>query len=212
MLGDGPSVLVLHGWGEDATSVEPLAALLAGNGMRAVLCDLPAHGDSNGTRSDGFQLAAAVRHLAQEEDIRAVVAHSMSAMATLHSLREGLDADAVVLLAPMVRMDDAVGAFARWTALSAKVRQALCQRIQQRYGDDVWEQLALDRRAWVAAPPTLIIHDVDDRSAPLKRAQALADALPQGRIMETTRLGHRRLVRDEAVMAEVTSFLARTVL
>ena len=206
--GDGTAVLVLHGWGEDAASVEPLAAALADHGLRAVTCDLPAHGDSNGNRSDGFQIAEAVQQLVEEEDICAIVAHSMSAMATLHALQEGLDLDAVVLLAPMVRMNDAVGAFAKWTAMSNKVKKGLDLQVEERYGNDVWERLAFDQRNWNSAPPALITHDADDRSAPLDRARALAHAMPQARLVETEQLGHRRLVRDNQVMAEVANFLA----
>jgi pimeloyl-ACP methyl ester carboxylesterase len=57
-------------------------------------------------------------------------------------------------------------------------------------------------------PRTLIVHDVDDRSAPIEGARALAGVMPQVRLVETRLLGHRQLVRDDGVMAEVADFRA----
>jgi pimeloyl-ACP methyl ester carboxylesterase len=44
---DGPPVVLLHGWLDQSGSFDPLAALLAERGFRAIALDLRGHGDSS---------------------------------------------------------------------------------------------------------------------------------------------------------------------
>ncbi len=44
---DGPPVVLLHGWLDQSGSFDPLAALLAARGFRAIALDLRGHGDSS---------------------------------------------------------------------------------------------------------------------------------------------------------------------
>jgi pimeloyl-ACP methyl ester carboxylesterase len=55
----------------------------------------------------------------------------------------------------------------------------------------------------------LIVHDRDDRAAPLAAAQALADALPAARLHITEGLSHRRVLSDPSVLATVLAHLGR---
>ncbi len=44
---DGPPVVLLHGWLDQSGSFDPLAALLAARGFKAIALDLRGHGDSS---------------------------------------------------------------------------------------------------------------------------------------------------------------------
>jgi pimeloyl-ACP methyl ester carboxylesterase len=46
ILGEGPAVLMLHGWGADLTLLQPLAQKLAPLGYRVYMLDLPGFGQS----------------------------------------------------------------------------------------------------------------------------------------------------------------------
>lgn len=59
-VGDGRTVLLVHGWGGRSTDLAALATRLAAAGHRAVAVDLPAHGSSPGATTDLFALASAV--------------------------------------------------------------------------------------------------------------------------------------------------------
>jgi hypothetical protein len=53
----------------------------------------------------------------------------------------------------------------------------------------------------------LIVHDLDDEEVPAEDAQSIADGWA-GTALHTTRgLGHRRILRDEAVRKHVVSAL-----
>jgi pimeloyl-ACP methyl ester carboxylesterase len=60
----------------------------------------------------------------------------------------------------------------------------------------------------VAMPPTLIVHDRDDASTPVADGAAIAAAWTGSRLSVTSGLGHRRLLRDPDVVAEVVEFVS----
>ena len=59
----------------------------------------------------------------------------------------------------------------------------------------------------VLMPKTLIVHDRDDTMTPVAEAEAIAAAWVDSRLLVTSRLGHRRLLRDPTVIAEVVDFV-----
>jgi pimeloyl-ACP methyl ester carboxylesterase len=54
-----------------------------------------------------------------------------------------------------------------------------------------------------------VLHDADDKVIPVAAGRQLAEIWPGARIVETSRLGHNRILRDEAVIAAVAEFLER---
>ncbi len=62
---------------------------------------------------------------------------------------------------------------------------------------------------WGNGPATLlVIHDRDDPDVPVRDGIEIAAAWPGGRLVETTGLGHNRLLRDPDVIARAVAFLA----
>jgi hypothetical protein len=58
----------------------------------------------------------------------------------------------------------------------------------------------------IAMPPTLVVHDRGDRFTPSTDGAAIAAAWPSARLRLTDGLGHRRLLSDPAVVADVVDF------
>ncbi|HEX6720865.1 MAG TPA: alpha/beta hydrolase, partial [Burkholderiaceae bacterium] len=55
--------------------------------------------------------------------------------------------------------------------------------------------------------PTLVLHDGDDRTAPLSTGRALAGALRGATLQVTHGLGHRRILDDASVIASAVQHL-----
>ena len=207
--GDGPAVVLVHGWGERGASLGAFVDPLVDAGYRVVAIDLPGHGASEGGQTDGFQIAAAIRGVCDElGEVRAVVAHSMGAMTSLYAAREGLAADALVLLAPPARFDHVLVKFARMLSLPPNAVTGLKATIERRHGGDVWERLSANAIAADVRTPGLIVHDRDDPQVDLEDAEVLHAAWPGSRLVTTEGLGHGRVLRDPKVLEAVTSFLA----
>lgn len=206
--GSGPVVVLVHGWGERGASLGAFVSPLVAAGYRVVGIDLPGHGASEGGEMDGFDLAAAIQGVCDSlGDVRAVVAHSMGATTTLYAASQGLETDALVLLAPVVRMDHALVTFERMLSLPRKAVAGLKATIERRYGPGVWQTLSALSFGRNVKTPTLIVHDCDDPQVALADAQALHAAWPASRLVTTEGLGHGRILRDPKVIESVTSFL-----
>jgi hypothetical protein len=61
-----------------------------------------------------------------------------------------------------------------------------------------------------AMPPTLLMHDRDDRSTPAGQSSAIADGWPGSQLHLTVGLGHNRLLRDPDVVARAVDFVTST--
>lgn len=205
--GDGPVVLLVHGWGEWAANLGAFIDPLVNAGYRVVGFDLPAHGRSSGTQTDAWINAEAVREVAvQAGGIHGVVAHSMGGHATAVALHQGLEANAVALLAPVVRLYEP-SLFGEIFSLPQKAVDALRETIERRYGAAVWQELSVDRLVPELRTPALIVHDSDDVQVAADDVRTLADAWKGARFVATEGLGHGRIIRDETVVKTVVGFL-----
>ena len=201
-------VLLTHGWAGDAQQMRVLGDALAVSGFDPILLDLPAHGASDGVRATLPQWVRALfTASASLGPWFGVVAHSLGALAVTNASARGLSAERLVLLAP----SPPPALFLRWYAAGLGLNESLAERMERaiarREGVGV-EQFAPDWLGPRVHQPTLVLHDADDRTAPLATGRALAHALRDGRLLVTQGLGHRRLLEDPAVVDAVAQHLA----
>ncbi|MGH2735472.1 MAG: alpha/beta fold hydrolase [Actinomycetota bacterium] len=211
--GSGPTVLLVHGWGERAASLGAFIGPLVANGHRVVGVDLPAHGNSPGRRTDLPEQAAALRAAADHlGGIHGIVAHSMGGFATTMALHDGLHAEAVTLIAPAVSLNGALARFTPMYKIPPRATAGLHAAIERRFGRDAWELFAGDRMAPGLDVPALIVQDRDDPQVDHSEAVALSEAWRGSRLVTTEGLGHMRILRDPEVIAGATDFMSRAPL
>lgn len=202
--GLGPTVLLVHGWEGRGSQLGALVEPLVAAGLSVVAFDAPGHGDSPGNRLYLTDLADAVTDVAAAiGPVHAIVAHSFGAAAVLLAhARGGVDADHNVMIAPNVLIDEAIARFTGLVGLDAADRARLELQIAQRTGTPL-EALELEHLAGGRDASLLVVHDRDDREVPFRNGERLAAAWPHARLVPTSGLGHRRILRDPAVLAEV---------
>jgi hypothetical protein len=92
--GDGPVVVLHHGWHGSAAHMAAFVRPLVGSGFRVVAYDAPAHGESPGRTSAAPELARALSAVAAAlGGLHGVVAHSVGGAATMLAVRTGLKLD-----------------------------------------------------------------------------------------------------------------------
>lgn len=214
VFGDGPTVYLVHGWGGRGSQLAAFVEPLVSTGHRVVLFDAPGHGaspfgDSGPGRSNGVELAKALdAAFARFGPAEAVVAHSMGAVATYLALRFGwLGTSRLVLLAPMVEAVPLFDQFQAALGFGSRTRGAFDREVASRVGVPLAEFDARVQARHVESVPTLVIHDTGDRQAPYDDAQHLVATLTDARLVTTEGLGHRRILRDPQVVAEVVDFV-----
>jgi pimeloyl-ACP methyl ester carboxylesterase len=208
-----PLVLLVHGWGGHAGQMLTLAEAVAREGLRPVLLELPAHGRSAGMMSNAPQFARAIsyvvsRLVADGHAIRAVVAHSMGANALGVAAAQGLLAERLVLLAPPASAREFTRYFAHTFGLRETTRLAM-QRLFEAQEGFLMAQLEPPAVGPRIVQPTLIVHDRDDRVNRFADAEAYRDAIKGAQLVATQGLGHRRILKEEGVVQQVTRFVAR---
>lgn len=204
--GQGPVVLLVHGWEGRGSQLAHSVTQLTEAGFRVVAFDGPAHGDSEGERCSVFDLANAVRDVAGAVGpVHLVVAHSFGAMATAVALRRGLRVRRALFLAPGALSDDAPHRFARLMGVPTAPLKRIFWKMDDRHGIH-WTELRYSRIGRGLTTPLLVIHDLDDDEVPLWKVRQLVDHWPGATLRLTEGLGHRRLLRHPSVIDRVVSY------
>jgi pimeloyl-ACP methyl ester carboxylesterase len=207
--GYSPTIaLLVHGWEGRGAQLGAFVDPLLAAGLSVVTFDAPAHGDSPGQRLYLTDMADAIADVvaAIGHRVHAIVAHSFGAAAVLLAhARHGIDAPRNVFLAPNAIIEDAVVRFARAIALDDTDRIALERLLADHTGVPL-TALALDALAATRDAALLVVHDRADREVPFTHAERLAATWPNAQLHPTDGLGHRRILRDSNVIADIVAF------
>jgi pimeloyl-ACP methyl ester carboxylesterase len=200
---------MLHGWGGRAAQWTSYVAPLVQRGFSVVAFDAPGHGASGRTLSSGVDFAHALEAVTDRVGgAHAVVAHSLGAAAVVIALRRRLRCQRIVFLGPASDPPAWAGPFADRLGISARILEGMRRRSERRLGLR-WSDLSIVQHASAFETPLLVIHDRDDMEVPWTEGAAIATAWPGARLVTTTGLGHNRLLRDPAAVAEAVGFVTQ---
>ncbi len=206
-LGEGPAVLLAHGWGGRGAQLLLLGEQLREAGFALVTFDAPAHGRSGGRLASVPVFAEAIAAVAERSGARAAVAHSMGGAALALAILRGLPLDAGVVVGTPRSPSRSFRAFSEALGLPPGVRDAARARLARRTGFDV-DAFDLPRLAAGAPPvPLLVVHDRGDAEVPFADGADIAAAWPGARLLVTEGLGDRRILRDPAVGKAAAAFV-----
>ncbi len=205
--GEGPTVLLVHGWASRAARFRVLVPRLVAAGFSAVAYDGPAHGRSPGQHTSLPEYAAALLEVGQRlGPLHAAVGHSLGGGAIAVALARGLGLRRAALIAPFAAPPEFFDQFADHVALPPKARERLRTNLERRYklkyGDLYVPHLAREFTI-----PALVVHDRDDADIPLRYGKAIAEAWPGATFVRTEGLGHHAIMRDAGVMDQVAAFI-----
>jgi hypothetical protein len=211
--GAGPRILLVHGWGGRGGQLGAFVEPLVGRGFSVTAFDGPAHGSSEGRTVTIPEMAEALSGVIDAVGpVRGIVAHSGGGVVSAWAIRRSLLGGfvelpaAIALVAPAADFRGYLERFMQAYGLSAGARRRLERGLEARVGVTPDE---LDPSRFAAELPlaALVVHDRDDGEVPWTEGVAIAAAWPGAELVTTHRLGHRRILRDPAVVARVTGFL-----
>lgn len=204
--GEGPTVLLLHGWSSTATGMSGFVRPLVAAGFRVAAYDAFAHGSSPGVTTSGPEMARHLNEIADRLEARHVVAHSMGTVVLGFAVRGGLDVQRSVLLNAPADMPYFLSQFTRGLGFTEGVKRRMIRRFEEEHSVR-WEDCIVE---WVAnghEHPTLIVHDDDDVDVPWSHALRVREAWPNHRAITTRGLGHRGSLHSPEVVTAVADFL-----
>jgi len=205
--GEGPPVLLVHGWEGRGTQLGRFIPALLDRGLGVVAFDGPGHGLSTVTRGSMPDQAAAVERLSRIlGPFHGTIGHSMGAGSIAYAAAQGVDLGRAVLVAPPL---DPRAFFETVTAelgLGERVLARIIEAAEQELGASLVSLNVRDNAGHLRAP-AMVVHDREDRSVPLVEGEAVAEACG-AELLVTSGLGHRRVLKDAGVIEKVADFLA----
>lgn len=211
--GEGPTILMVHGWGSHATHLGRMIGPLVDAGFRVVAFDAPAHGKSSGGSTDLVQFANAVSAVGKHVGpLHCVIGHSFGAAMAMYAARDwGVHPGKMVLISSFNHCNWFLQMFAGQVGLTAPVLDRMRQMLSRRYGGRLnWSRMSVLEMARQAGFPMLFVHDEDDREIPFDHSLAMVTAVKGAQFQATRGLGHQRVVRHPDVIKRVVAFASHS--
>jgi pimeloyl-ACP methyl ester carboxylesterase len=201
-------VLLVHGWRSRASRYAGFVTRLLELGYSPVSYDAPAHGDSDGEVTSILGHQRIIRALEDRHGpFEGVIAHSLGVPFALYAVREGVDAQRMVMISGVADFGYLADTFCDRLGLGPKLNQRLRREIERGYfdrDDTIWTRFSVSP----GKTELLVVHnDEDDVVNPGQAQLLLRKYGPHAHFLPTTGLGHSRILQDPAVIAEAVAFL-----
>jgi pimeloyl-ACP methyl ester carboxylesterase len=200
---DGASrgtVLLVHGWTSEASFMTAFIEPLRRSGLRVIAFDFPAHGLSEGRRTN---LADCARSMLAVCDhfgpIHAVVAHSFGGFVSLLVAEGGPPMEhkpsigRLVLISCPNRLSEVARNFGRNLKLGFSAQRAY-ERHLERVGHRPVATFSSSELMRNSNVPILVIHGRNDDEVPLHNAEEIIAGHPSARLISFEGLGHRNVL------------------
>jgi pimeloyl-ACP methyl ester carboxylesterase len=208
--GQGPVVLLVHGWGGSAAQMAPLAAEVALAGFQAVTFDLSGHGQSLESVASWENF---FRDLDEVNDalgpLFAFIGHSAGGLALMASRQiKSVNAQRhICICAPSYPHPPVQAIQARLdpgNKLLDRYREFLAEQFRSS-----WSALENGQAFVGAAQQTLLIYDSSDRYISHTEGDRIQAWCPEVSLVKTDGLGHVRILSSEQLRQLVTDFLQK---
>nr|BFD40799.1 alpha/beta fold hydrolase [Pseudomonas sp. FFPRI_1] len=204
--GQGPTVLLMHGWEGRPTQFASLIQALVAAGYTAVALDGPAHGRSPGDEANVVLFARAMLEAAAElPPLRSVIGHSMGGASAMLAVQLGLRTETLVSIAAPARILGVLRGFARSMRLPPKARSAFIRQVEKEVG---MRAATLDVDQYQLEMPGLIVHAEDDRFVPVRESEVIHQAWFDSRLLRLSDGGHQRVLADPRVVDAVVALVS----
>jgi pimeloyl-ACP methyl ester carboxylesterase len=205
--GEGPAVLLVHGWEDDHHCFDHLISQLVTLKIPVVAFDLPAHGKSGGRRTALPFIRRAIFDVAEHlGPIRSIVGHSLGGAGVALAVADGLRVERAVTIAAPVSVSDALRTTLQQYGLSPKRRFGIERELFRLVGVSV-DSLAISAVASKLTIPALIMHAFNDRIVPFEAGARLTKAWRGSRFVAMEEVGHRRMLAERSTLDQIVGFL-----
>ena len=208
--GEGPAVLLMHGWGGARAQMTGFVDPLLAAGYRVIAFDQPAHGESDGKTTNLLEIAPTMDLIAQPEgNFHGVIAHSFGTLITSYALinRNFPPPARLVYFGSFNKLMDSLPRFQVLAQLPDEIIAGLRAMIYENFGQDVLESITNELLTPRIDIPALMFHDVADNVTPVEDSRAIAQVWKNAQLIETEGLGHRGALQSEAVHEQSVRFL-----
>ena len=215
LWGQGPMVVLMHGWSGSGTQYRNFIPILLKAGFRVVCFDAPEHGGNPGRKTHMLRFSASLLAIqARLGAFDCLIAHSLGGMAATFALQQGLTPARTILVAPHLDVQKMFETFRDLLSMRPELAQRFHDKIGAGMaalmpGSDPWELLLPDK---LLAHPQLrgmLVYDHEDPEISALQFQKMTELWQDCAVYATRGLGHNRILKDDAVIYAIADFLER---
>jgi pimeloyl-ACP methyl ester carboxylesterase len=203
--GDGPGVLMVHGWNGHGSQFHRFITPVVERGYRAILIDGPAHGESDGSYTTYFEFTDMVRHLLRGEAgmrVEKVIAHSFGAGAVINALHKEQLSPGVALIAPAFTVEEYVQQSFQSAGFPFPLYRNLIGWLERQYGYNLGRDNPRQLLSKLSLA-ILLVHDRDDRVVPYDITEQFARDQSHLLLQSTEGYGHTRILQEQGAIDTV---------
>lgn len=190
-----PAVLILHGWGEDASTMAPVAQLLRSHSWHAISISMRGWPGSSGVDDYGLSAAHDIGRvldwIRQDPRVSSVALLGFSMGGTMAALAAAEQKPGELAGLTVVSAPSDLITFYRDTAYEG-VRRYLDATLQT----SQWRDSSPLTHAKHLVHPMLIVTGTQDLMTPPEQGRQLAQAVPTSRLLELHGMGHHPSSQD----------------
>jgi len=208
--GDGPSVMLLHGWDSNTARWSRMLPYLQELSLNIYAFDAAGHGYSEGNKLTVPYYTACLSEIIKEFPVDYIIGHSMGGMTAIyHQSKHQPDfIKGIITLGAPSELTTITDEYQNMLGYSNRVMKALGHLVQERFGMTIPE-FSMAHFARKIRIPGLVIHDQQDTTAPLSEAKKIADFWPEADIFITDGYGHKLQHKEvfRAVVDQLKSWI-----
>lgn len=205
--GNGPVVLLVHGWGGRGSQLAALVPSLLESGYKVVAFDAVAHGDSEGDRTNVQEMSEIIKDISQREpQFHSIVAHSLGGLAAGIAIQSGVKVGKLVTVATAASIHYYLNEFATQMGASSRTMHTIKEHMESYFDSDL-DRFSMANVVSELNIPGLIIHDKNDKEVRQEEALVLSKQWEDSQLMLTEGLGHRRILGDSTTIQKITNFV-----
>jgi hypothetical protein len=212
MIGHGPAVVFVHGWGGGAYQFFSLMRGLKKCGFHAIAFDHLGHEASDNRPAPLEQMIKTTNFVLNSvkknhgEGLYGVVAHGLGATVAANSRSGLLDNLPLFLIAPIFNYRlyflKKLGELSLHHELLKQYAAQFSDRYKRQYA-----RLELGIKLEKFSDYTVIVHDRDDKIAPISASVKFCDKNPLTKLLSTQGWDHYQIISSESVWQELKSHL-----
>lgn len=207
--GEGPLVVLVHGWSGRAGQMAPLAARIAALGFRVVALDVTGHGDSPGKHTHWRYFLRDIPALERRlgEPVYAYVGHSAGALTMMAARHAGdISASRYVCICAPSHPFPPINVIQKKLAPRPAIIERYKNFIAQQFGT-TWDALFTGMVYQGLGANTLLFYDKTDRFVDHSEGDKVAAIAVGARLIKTDRYSHAKILTAPEMLSAVCEFL-----
>lgn len=203
------TAILFHGWESNAGSIGAFVEPLLNRSYKVIAFDAPAHGGSEGKRSNLLYFKKTARQIVEQIGIPDLaIGHSLGANAIIMLAKEDyLQIPKVILISPLNRLMSVFEDFQQLLSLRKELFNRFVEQFEALAGYSFNNFYFHDYGKESPLKQVLLLHDVGDQITDFKHSKDMNEAWPQAQLEPISGSGHYRILWEGQTLKKVSEFM-----